>query len=43
MKLLDFIPEMELKETVLSEYERRLVLYMHRPKIFVCFIRYKIC
>ncbi len=27
MKLVDIIPEKELKEAVLSEYERRLVLY----------------
>lgn len=27
MKLIDIIPEKELKEVVLSEYERRLVLY----------------
>ena len=27
MKLLDLIPENELKEAVLSEYEKRLVLY----------------
>ncbi len=27
MKLLDLIPEKEIKEAVLSEYERRLVLY----------------
>jgi uncharacterized protein YlxP (DUF503 family) len=27
MKLLDLIPESELKEAVLSEYEKRLVLY----------------
>lgn len=27
MKLLDLIPENEIKEAVLSEYERRLVLY----------------
>lgn len=27
MKLLDFLSEKELKEAVLSDYERRLVLY----------------
>lgn len=27
MKIIDLIPEKELKEVVLSEYERRLVLY----------------
>lgn len=27
MKLVDIIPEKEIKEAVLSEYERRLVLY----------------
>lgn len=27
MKLIDIIPEKELKEVVLSEYERRIVLY----------------
>ena len=27
MKLIDIIPEKELKEAVLSEYERRVVLY----------------
>ena len=27
MKLVDIIPEKELKETVLSEYERKIVLY----------------
>lgn len=27
MKLLDVIPEKELKEAVLSEYEKRLVFY----------------
>jgi uncharacterized protein YlxP (DUF503 family) len=27
MKLLDLIPENELKDAVLSEYEKRLVLY----------------
>ncbi len=27
MKLLDIISEKELKEVVLSEYERRIVLY----------------
>jgi len=27
MKLLDLIPENELREAVLSEYEKRLVLY----------------
>lgn len=30
MKLLDLIPENELKEAVLSEYEKRLVLYIYR-------------
>ena len=27
MKLLDLIPEKELKEAVLSEYKKRIVLY----------------
>ena len=27
MKLLDLIPEKELKEAVLSEYKKRMVLY----------------
>ncbi len=27
MKIIDLIPEKELKEVVLSEYERRLVMY----------------
>ncbi|MBI5409879.1 MAG: hypothetical protein HZA14_10980 [Nitrospirae bacterium] len=27
MKLIDLIPEKELKETVLSEYEKKIVLY----------------
>lgn len=27
MKLLDLLPEKEIKEAVLSEYEKRLVLY----------------
>jgi len=27
MKLVDIIPEKEIKEAVLSEYERRVVLY----------------
>ena len=43
MKLPDFISEKELKEAALSEYERRLVLYMHRSKKYVCFAGCKIC
>lgn len=34
MKLLDIISEKELKEVVLSEYERRIVLYKFTDELF---------